>query len=145
MGAAGGSYGGFMTNWIVSHTDRFKAGVTMRSVTSENSMFGTSDYGFFSDLEHGCTPWEKPEVYQRVSPLTYVAKIKTPLLILHSEEDLRCPIEQGEQLYAALKKLKQTVKFVRFPGESHDLSRTGKPWHRIFRLDQILEWFKTYL
>ena len=145
IGAAGGSYGGFMTNWIVSHTDRFKAGVSMRSVTSENSMFGTSDYGFFSDLEHGCTPWEKPEVYQRVSPLTYVAKIKTPLLILHSEEDLRCPIEQGEQLYAALKKLKQTVKFVRFPGESHDLSRTGKPWHRIFRLDQILEWFKTYL
>ncbi len=145
LGVAGGSYGGFMTNWIVSHTNRFKAGVTMRSVVSENTMFGTSDFGFLSDLEHGCTPWEKPEVYQRVSPLTYVANVKTPLLILHSEEDLRCPIEQGEQWFTALKKLKQTVKFVRFPGESHDLSRTGKPWHRIFRLNQILEWFKTYL
>lgn len=145
LGVAGGSYGGFMTNWIIGHTDRFKAAVTMRSVTNEASMFGTSDYGFVAEQNMGCLPWENPEAYRKMSPLTYVEKIKTPLLILHSENDLRCPMEQAEQLFVALKKLKRDVLFVRFPGETHELSRSGKPWHRVFRLDQIVSWFKKYV
>lgn len=144
-GVAGGSYGGYMTNWIVGHTDRFKAAVTMRSVTSEFVMFGTSDFGFLSKHDWGAEPWENPEKYAKISPLTYAANVKTPLLILHSENDLRCPMSQAEMLYAFLKKMKKEVEFVRFPDESHDLSRTGKPWHRIFRLDQIVGWFKKHL
>lgn len=145
LGVAGGSYGGFMTNWVVGHTDRFKAAVTMRSVTNEHSFFGTSDFGFWGDMNLGSLPWDKPEAYLRMSPITYVKNIKTPLLILHSEEDHRCPVEQAEQLFASLKKMKRETVFIRFPGESHDLSRTGKPWHRIYRLDRILEWFDKYL
>jgi dipeptidyl aminopeptidase/acylaminoacyl peptidase len=146
LGVAGGSYGGFMTNWIIGHTQRFKAAVTMRSVTNEASMCGTSDYGHLWEYHHGGgNPWSNPEHYRKISPIAYVANMKTPLLILHSEEDLRCPIEQAEQLFVFLKKLKQEVLFIRFPGESHDLSRTGKPWHRIFRLDQIVKWFEHHL
>lgn len=145
LGVAGGSYGGFMTNWVVGHTDRFKAAVTMRSVVNEHSFYGTSDYGFWGEMNLGSLPWKNPEAYLKMSPYSYVENIKTPLLILHSEEDYRCPIEQAEQLFAALKKLKKEVLFIRFPGESHDLSRAGKPWHRVFRLDYILNWFESKL
>lgn len=145
LGVAGGSYGGFMTNWMIGHTDRFRAAVTMRSVVNEHSFFGTSDLGFSDDEEFGHLPWEDPDLYRRVSPLSYVEQMKTPLLILHSEEDYRCPISQAEELYASLKKLKREVVFVRFPGESHELSRSGKPWHRVLRLQKIVEWFETRL
>lgn len=145
LGCAGGSYGGFMTNWIVTHTDEFRAAVTMRSVVNEATMFGCSDFGFHSDRDLGGPPWEVPQNYARVSPITYVANCRTPLLIIHSEMDLRCPIEQAEQLYTALKYLRVPTEFVRFPNESHGLSRSGQPWHRVFRLNKIVEWFTKYL
>jgi dipeptidyl aminopeptidase/acylaminoacyl peptidase len=89
--------------------------------------------------------WEDPELYARFSPMTYVKNIQTPLLILHSEEDIRCPIEQGEQLFVALKQMRREVRFVRFPGENHDLSRNGKPSHRIQRFEHIIHWFNSHL
>jgi dipeptidyl aminopeptidase/acylaminoacyl peptidase len=141
LGVAGGSYGGFMTNWVVGHTDRFKAAVTMRSVVNEASSVGTSDLGF-TDMEHYPTrPWEDMTFYRGVSPLTFVANIHTPLLIEHQEQDYRCPMEQAEQLYTALKVLRRTVEFVRYPESSHGMSRTGKPWLRVYRLRTILDWF----
>jgi len=145
LGVAGGSYGGFMTNWIVGHTDRFKAAVTMRSVVNEASSVGTSDFGFLDMATYPTTPWEEMGFYRRVSPLTFVANIQTPLLIEHQEQDYRCPIEQAEQLYTALKVLRRTVEFVRYPESSHGMSRTGKPWLRVHRLRTILDWFGRYI
>ncbi len=146
LGVAGGSYGGFMTNWVVGHTDRFKAAVTMRSISNHLSQWGMSDLAFMKGFwEFPGDPWEAPTWYWERSPLAYVTDIKTPLLILHSEMDLRCPIGEGEQLFAALKKLKREVVFVRFPNESHDLSRIGKPAHRTERLRLIVKWFADHL
>ena len=146
LGVAGGSYGGFMTNWVVGHTDRFKAAVTMRSISNHLSQWGTSDLAFMKGFwEFPGDPWEAPTWYWERSPLAYVTKITTPLLILHSEMDLRCPIPEGEQLFAALKKLRREVVFVRFPNESHDLSRIGKPAHRLERLRWIVKWFADHL
>ena len=147
LGVAGGSYGGFMTSWLIGHTDRFRAAVSMRAVNNMYSMFGTSDMGFFEDETwgEGKPPWDQPHRYLRQSPITYVGKATTPTLILHSEEDYRCPVEQGEQLFVALKKLGVETEFIRYPGESHGLSRDGKPWHRIHRLEHILRWFKGHL
>ncbi|MEW6045250.1 MAG: S9 family peptidase [Bacillota bacterium] len=145
LGVAGGSYGGFMTNWVIGHTARFKAAVTMRSVANEYSFFGTSDIGYHDLYDFKVPPWENPEAYLKMSPLHYAGRIRTPTLVIHSEMDLRCPIEQAEQLYVALKAQRVPVEFVRFAGESHGLSRGGKPWHRVFRLDRILDWFERYL
>ncbi|MCH7761146.1 S9 family peptidase, partial [candidate division TA06 bacterium] len=135
IGVTGGSYGGYMTNWIVGHTNRFKAAVTQRSVTNLVSFFGSSDFGYDDYREFGGHPWEKFEELVRMSPITYVQKIRTPLLIIHSEQDLRCPIEQAEQLFAALKVLRRKVEFIRFPEEPHGLSRCGRPDRRIERLN----------
>jgi dipeptidyl aminopeptidase/acylaminoacyl peptidase len=146
LGVAGGSYGGFMTNWVVGHTDRFAAAVTMRSISNHFSQWGTSDLAFMKGFwEFPGDPWENPTWYWEHSPLAYVEKITTPLLILHSEEDLRCPVPEAEQLFAALKKLRREVTFVRFPGESHDLSRNGKPAHRLERLRWIVRWMSDHL
>lgn len=145
LAISGGSYGGFMTNWAIGHTDRFKAAVSMRSVADELSFFGTSDLGYLDDWEWGATPWQDPVRYLDHSPLMSVAKIHTPLLLMHAEEDWRCPIGQAEELFQALKWLDREVKFVRFPGESHELSRSGKPWHRVKRLELICDWLLTHL
>jgi len=149
LGVAGGSYGGFMTNWVVGHTDRFRAAVTMRSISNWYSFHGSSDIGWMSlptmEMGWGKDPWDNLQVIMEKSPITYVKNVKTPLLILQSEEDYRCPMEQAEQLFAALKKLKRTVELVRTPGESHELSRSGKPKHRVERLQHIVRWFDTYL
>jgi dipeptidyl aminopeptidase/acylaminoacyl peptidase len=146
LGVAGGSYGGYMTNWIVGHTDRFKAAVTERSISNWYSFFGSSDIGyFFAEEEVGGTPWENVQHYVENSPITYVRNVKTPVLIIHSEEDYRCPIEQGEQFFVALKKLRKEALMLRFPEENHELSRSGKPEHRIERLNQIDNWFKKHL
>jgi acylaminoacyl-peptidase len=147
LGVLGGSYGGFMTSWIVGHTDRFKAACSERAVNDQRTMFGTSDIGhaFNSVAVGGAMPWEDPARYAERSPLTYASRIVTPLLIVHSEEDYRCPIEQAEQLFVALKKLKREVLFVRFPGENHELSRSGTPRHRLERFRIILDWFGRYL
>ena len=146
MGVTGGSYGGFMTNWLISHNDRFKAAVTDRSVVNLASDFGSGDFGWtFADDELEAVPWEDLEKYMRMSPITYVKNIHTPLLIIHSEQDLRCNIEQAEQLFAALKYMGREVLFVRFEGQSHGMSRGGHPKLRVERLKHILGWFEKYL
>ena len=141
LGVTGGSYGGFMTNWIVGHTNRFKTAVTQRSISNWISFYGISDIGyFFTEDQIGGNPWDDLERLWKHSPLAYVNQIETPLLILHGEEDLRCPIEQGEQLYIALKRLGKKTQLVRFPGASHDLSRSGHPELRVERLNRIAGW-----
>ena len=145
----GGSYGGFMTNWIVGHTDRYKTAITMRSISNWYSFHGTSDIGWRSlptmELNWGKDPWDDLERIMDKSPITYIKNMVTPLLIIHSEHDYRCPMEQGEQLFAGLTKLGRTVEFVRFPDEPHGLSRMGKPKHREERLQHIVRWFDRYL
>ncbi len=146
LGVTGGSYGGFMTNWIIGHTQRFQAAVTQRSISNFVSFYGTSDIGWrFAEHEIGKQPWQNLEIYWHRSPLAYVEQIRTPLLILHAEEDLRCPMEQAEQLFVALKVLKRQVEFVRYPGENHELSRSGRPDHRRDRLRRIRQWFERHL
>jgi dipeptidyl aminopeptidase/acylaminoacyl peptidase len=146
LGVGGGSYGGYMTNWAVSHTDRFKAAVTMRCVSNLAGMFGYSDVGWaLMDDFLGAAPWENLEILTERSPITHVEKIHTPLLILHSDNDLRCPIEEGEQMFTALKFLKREVKMVRFEGQTHDLSRNGHPRSRVIRLEHIIDWFTSHI
>ena len=147
MGVTGGSYGGFMTTWIIGHTDRFKAAVTQRSVSNMISMEGSSDIAnLFQDLfGAGAQVWEDVETYWRQSPLKYIGNVKTPTLVIHSEQDLRCNIEQGEQIFVALKKLGVETEMVRFPDEAHGLSRNGRTDRRIVRLKHILRWFDRYL
>jgi dipeptidyl aminopeptidase/acylaminoacyl peptidase len=147
LGVLGGSYGGFLTSWIVGHSQRFKAACSERAVNCQYTMFGTSDIGHsFNVVElGGPMPWEDMARYIERSPLTYAKDVVTPLLIIHSEDDLRCPIEQGEQLFVALKKLRREVRFIRFPGENHEMSRSGKPRHRLERFRHILDWFGAYL
>ncbi len=145
LGVIGGSYGGYMTSWIVSHTDRFKAAVSERAVNQWLSMWGSSDFGWDFKGYFGKFLFEDVETYLKISPATYAADIHTPLLILHSENDLRCPIEQGEQLFTTLRLLRREVEFVRFPDESHELTRAGSPVHRVQRFELVLEWFDRYL
>ncbi|MNI12793.1 Prolyl tripeptidyl peptidase precursor [compost metagenome] len=146
LGVTGGSYGGFLTNWIVGHTNRFRAAVTQRSISNWLSFYGTSDIGYyFAEEEIGGSPWCDTEAFWKQSPIAYADAVETPLLILHGENDLRCPIEQAEQWYVALKKLGKKTQFVRFPESSHELSRKGHPQLRIERLNRITGWFKHYL
>jgi dipeptidyl aminopeptidase/acylaminoacyl peptidase len=146
IGITGGSYGGYLTNWIIGHDSRFKAAVTQRCVSNFHSFFGTSDIGStFGAFEFDGVPWRDAEKLLRYSPISYVESMTTPLLILHSEQDHRCPIEQAEQLYTALSYLEREVKFVRFPEEGHELSRSGTPSRRLARLHHLIGWFDTHL
>jgi len=146
MGVTGGSYGGYMTNWIIGHTDRFAAAVTQRSVSNLLSMYGSSDFNWaFQEEFGGIPPWEDPENYLRQSPISYIGNAKTPTLVIHSESDLRCAIEQGEQVFVALKRLGVPTKMIRFPDEPHGLSRNGRTDRRIARLEHIARWFDLYL
>jgi len=146
LGVTGGSCGGYLTNWIVGHTDRFSAAVTQRSVVNDISMFGTSDFGP-ENVEGGedTSLWKDVTVFWKQSPLAYADKVRTPLLIIHSEEDHRCALEQAEQLFAALRWMGREVEMVIFRGEHHGLSRGGRPGNRIERQHRILDWFKRYL
>ena len=139
VGVMGGSYGGYMTSWIVGHTDRFKAAISERAVNAWHSMNGSSDIGWVFKAQFGTTLIDDREGWAEFSPITYAEHITTPLLIMHSENDLRCPIEQAEQLFTILRLLKRDVEFVRFPAESHELSRAGSPLHRVQRFEIILE------
>jgi dipeptidyl aminopeptidase/acylaminoacyl peptidase len=146
LGVLGGSYGGWMTNWILGHTNRFKAAVSQRGISNWTSFFGTSDIGYFFIPDHvGALPWEDPDLNQEKSPLSYAQQFSTPLLLIHSEQDLRCPIEQAEQLYVYLKRLGQQVVLARFPEETHELSRSGSPKRRMERLRLINAWFTEQL
>lgn len=146
MGITGGSYGGYMVNWVIGQTNRFRAAVSQRSTANRASLYGTSDINWsYNDWEFNGTPYENPDFYRERSPLTYVANVTTPLLLLHSENDLRCPISQSEEFFTALQLHGKVAEFVRFPDESHGLSRTGQPAHRVERLERICEWFDRYL
>jgi len=144
LGVLGGSYGGFMTSWIIGHDHRFAAACSERAVNDWYTMQGTSDIGSFFNpnyLGEQAVIEDDLEAVLRQSPLTYAREIHTPVLILHSEDDLRCPVSQAEQLFVVLKRLGREVEFVRFPDENHELSRSGRPSHRVDRFNVILEWF----
>ena len=143
MYITGGSYGGFMTNWITARDDRFRAAATQRCVYNMESMMA-SDFGWQLGEEMGVMPWNAPAEFRKKSPSAYVKTIRTPLLIIHSDQDLRCPINQAEELFATLKYLGREVEMICFKGESHGLSRGGKPQNRAERLRRILDWFERH-
>ncbi|MGN6793214.1 MAG: S9 family peptidase [Streptosporangiaceae bacterium] len=145
LGILGGSYGGCMTSWAVGHTDRFKAACSERACNNLTTMEHSADIAGFMRSYTGCDHLSAPEVYARHSPVTYVKDMTTPLLILHSEDDLRCPIAQAEELFVALRLLGREPVMVRFPAENHELSRGGSPRHRIMRANLILDWFRERL
>jgi dipeptidyl aminopeptidase/acylaminoacyl peptidase len=145
VGVLGGSYGGYLTNWLIAHTTRFRAACTERSISNQLSKVGTSDIGFLQHERFGATPWDDPVRYLKLSPLFYAKQIRTPTLIIHSEQDLRCPIEQAEQLFTTLMMLDVPTRFVRFPEENHELSRAGKPSRRVQRFEEQLAWFDRWL
>ena len=141
----GGSYGGFMTNWIIGHTDRFKACASQRSISNWFSMYGVSDIGVgFTEDQNLSTPWQDPEKLWFHSPMKYADRVKTPTLFIHSFEDYRCPIDQGYQMFTSLIAHGVEAKLVAFRGENHELSRSGKPSHRLKRLNEITEWFEKH-
>ncbi len=146
LGVSGGSYGGFMTNWLTAtRPDRFQAAVTSRSITNWESWWGTSDAQGLTEYEFYGTPWEQRDLYRRLSPISYVENVTAPTLIIHSEQDYRTPIGDGEQWFMSLKKLGVPVELVRYPRSSHGLSRTGEPWLLVDRLERLSSWFEHYL
>ncbi|MGM0438776.1 MAG: alpha/beta hydrolase family protein [Bacillota bacterium] len=147
LGVGGGSYGGFMTNWVIGHTDRFKAAVSQRSISNWISKFSTTDIGYFfvKDQFDGATPWNDMEKLWDGSPLKYADKVTTPTLFIHSEEDYRCWLPEGIQMFTALKYHDVDSRLCMFKGENHELSRGGKPEHRIRRLEEMVDWFNKYL
>lgn len=143
VGVMGGSYGGFMTSWLASHAPgRFVAGISERALNAWDSFTGSSDIGyFFTEAYVGPDPQEQ----RTRSPLQYADEIAIPLLIIHSEQDWRCPIEQAQRLFVALKLRGAPAEMLVFPGEGHELSRSGRPAHRQQRFDAILDWWDRYL
>lgn len=141
----GGSYGGFMTNWIIGHTDRFCCAASQRSISNWLSFYGVSDIGsYFAADQCDADPFTDPEKLWKLSPLRYAPNVKTPTLFIHSDEDYRCPLEQGLQMYTALVQHGVPSRLCLFHGENHDLSRSGKPKHRVRRLTEITQWFEQY-
>jgi len=146
MGVTGGSYGGYMTAWIIGHTDRFKAAVSQRCVSNLLSMWGSSDFNWSFQAWFGDkAPYEDIETLWQCSPMKHIGNAKTPTLIIHSMQDLRCAIEQSEQVYVALKTLGVETEFLMFPDSPHGLSRTGRTDRKIARLEGILDWFERYM
>ena len=146
LAIAGGSYGGFMTNWAIGHTTRFRAAVTDRSIASWISFWGTSDIGpHFTEDQVGGDPWSSEEKLLNDSPLRYVPNVETPLMLVHSMEDYGCWMVEGLEFFTALKKHGKEAELVLFPGENHDLSRVGKPKHRVARLGHYIRWFDRHL
>ena len=146
VGVTGGSYGGFMTNWIIGHTDRFAAAASQRSISNWISMFGTTDIGYyFADDQCASTPWVEHDKLWEQSPLKYADKAVTPTLFIHSEQDYRCWLTEGLQMFTALKYHGVEARLCMFRGENHELSRSGKPRHRVRRLEEITNWFESHL
>ena len=146
LGLHGYSYGGYMSSWIVGHDQRFRAAVVGAPCIHLPSMYGTSDIGVsFGERQWGGGAVDADKAMRERSPLTYAAQVKTPVLLLHGEDDYRCPIEQSEQYFVALKRLGKDVEFVRFPGSSHGLMRTGHPRLREEYLARTLAWFDRHL
>ncbi|MBR3344250.1 MAG: S9 family peptidase [Solobacterium sp.] len=146
IGAAGGSYGGFMCNWIEGHTDRFAAIASQRSISNWVADFGASEIGVtFDSNEMAATPWTDMLKMWEQSPLKYADQAKTPILFIHSLCDYNCPIDQGVEMFTAMKYFHVPSRMVVFEGENHGLSRTGKPKHRVRRLKEMTDWFEKYL
>lgn len=146
LGVTGGSGGGLLTNWVVGHTDRFAAAVAQRDIASWAAWWYSADFTLFQPSWFKGAPFQDPQDYIARSPLTYIQNVKTPLMLVLGEADYRTPPEAGgEEMFRALKFLKRPTVMVRFPGESHELSRSGQPWHRIERLEHIVGWFDKYL
>jgi dipeptidyl aminopeptidase/acylaminoacyl peptidase len=146
MAVMGGSYGGYMTNWAIGHTDDFACAITDRCVSNLVSMFGSSDYLEPPDLYWDGNSWDRPEAMWESSPLKHLGKARTPTLIIHAEGDLRCNIEQAEQVFGVLHHHDVPTRLVRYPRScSHGLSRSGPPDMRLHRLNQILDWLGEYL
>jgi dipeptidyl aminopeptidase/acylaminoacyl peptidase len=145
IGVSGGSYGGFMSNWLSSTTDRFSAVVTSRSIANWESWYGDSDAQGLTDWAFYGPPWEQRELYRRLSPISYVENVTAPTLIIQSENDYRTPIGDAEQWFMALNRRGVPVEMVRYPRSSHGLSRTGEPWLLVDRLERMRSWFKHWL
>ncbi len=147
LGVTGGSYGGYLTNWIIAHDQRFRAALAARSVTDMSMLMLTGDLGGtdWAKMELGAYPWEDPELFRRLSPLTYAANIRTPLLLQHAEHDLRTTIGQAEALFSVLRRHRRPVRMMRVPGESHELTRSGTPFRRAENLVQVRDWFAHFL
>lgn len=146
MGVTGGSGGGVLTNWTVGHTTRFAAAVSQRSIADWSGFWYTADFWLFMPTWFRAAPWEDPEDFAKRSPITYVKNITTPMMFIEGEADYRTPpADGGEIMFRALKYRKIPTAMVRFPNESHELSRSGAPWHRVERLQHILNWFDKYL
>ena len=146
VGVTGGSYGGYMTNWIIGHTDRFRCAVSQRSISNWISKFGTTDIGYYFNADQNqATPWINHDKLWWHSPLKYADKAKTPTLFIHSEQDYRCWLAEGIQMFTALKYHGVEARLCMFRGENHELSRSGKPKHRLRRLTEITNRFEKYL
>ncbi len=147
LGVTGGSYGGYLTNWIVAHDQRFKAAITCRSVSDMAMLFLTGDIsgGDWAEQEFKATPWTDPAYFREISPLSYAHQIRTPLLIQHSERDLRTTIGQAEALFTVLRSHKRPVRLMRVPDETHELTRSGTPFRRVENLVQVRDWFRHFL
>ena len=145
IGVSGGSYGGFMTNWLTATTDRFAAAVTSRSIADWTSLYGSSDAQGLLEFGFGGAPWEERERYRRLSPIAHVEGVRAPTLIIHAENDYRTPIGDGEKWFMALRKRGVPTELVRYPRSSHGLSRTGEPWLLVDRLERIRSWFTHWL
>jgi dipeptidyl aminopeptidase/acylaminoacyl peptidase len=145
LGILGGSYGGFMTNWAIGQTQRFRAAVAMRSIANLVSDYAQNDIVIWSRSEMGPPPWPDLDELWARSPIRYVQNVTTPLMLTHGEMDLRCPISQAEEMFGALRLLGKEVELVRFPDESHDLSRSGRPDRRVERLERIADWMERWL
>jgi dipeptidyl aminopeptidase/acylaminoacyl peptidase len=144
IGVTGGSYGGYMTAWLLSHADLFACGVAARGVYNLITLYGTSDAHELIEIEFEGYPWELAEELWEHSPLAHAHKINAPLLLLHSELDYRTPISEAEQLFAFLRRQKKVVELVRYPREGHELTRSGEPDHRADHLRRTLDWFERY-
>ena len=147
LGLTGGSYGGYLTSWIVGHDQRFRAAMTCRSVNDMSMLFLTGDISGadWAELEFESTPWTDPAYYREISPITYADAIRTPLLIQHSERDIRTTIGQAEAMFTVLRTLRRPVRLLRVPEETHELTRSGTPFRRIENLEIVLWWFRHYL
>ena len=147
LGVTGGSYGGYLTNWILGHDDRFAAAMTCRSVSDMSVLMLTGDIAsaFWSTYEFRTTPWDDPAYYREISPITYADRIRTPLLIQHSEKDIRTTVGQAEALFTVLRSKKRPVRLLRVPEETHELTRSGTPFRRVENLAVVRDWFRHFL
>jgi dipeptidyl aminopeptidase/acylaminoacyl peptidase len=145
MGVTGGSYGGFMTAWVTTKTNRFKAAQADRMISNWFSWYGTSEAQGLTEFEFYGRPWDNPDLYEELSPIRYVQNVRTPTLIVQSEEDHRTPMTDAEQWFMSLQKQGVPVEFIRYPRSTHDLSRTGEPWLLVDRLSRLRQWFAHWL